>query len=184
MKTARTSRSAFFNPRVLLGFSLYAAGVILALAPMKGAAAGESTDMELSPSVPAHAPGRWRATGDLVTARAYHTATLLPNGQVLVAGGIGSDGRTGLASAELYDPTTEVWTVTGSISQARYYHTMTLLLNGQVLVVSGFSAELYDPATGVWTTTEGPTDSRILHTATLLQNGQVLVAGGFGALSA
>jgi hypothetical protein len=49
----------------------------------------------------ANAPGRWRATGDLVTARSYHTATLLLNGQVLAAGGTG-----GGASAELYDPAT------------------------------------------------------------------------------
>jgi Galactose oxidase, central domain len=136
--------------------------------------------------VPAPAPGKWRATGELVTARAYHTATLLLNGQVLVTGGVGEDGLTALASAELYDPATGVWTETGSMANARYYHTMTLLPNGQVLVAGGFddhgaaSAELYDPATGLWTETGSLTTGRILHTATLLPNGKVLVAGGYG----
>src|SRR5262249_32922862 len=80
----------------------------------------------------ANAPGRWRATGDLVTARSYHTATLLLNGEVLAAGGNG-----GGASAELYDPATGVWTATGSMVTARESHTATLLLNGQVLVAGG-----------------------------------------------
>ena len=101
----------------------------------------------------------WTATGSMATAREWHTATLLPNGQVLVAGGFG--GTTGcLASAELYDPATGMWTATGSMATARYVHTATLLPNGQVLVAggrSGFdviaSAELYDPASGMWTAT-------------------------------
>ena len=92
--------------------------------------------------------------------RSEHTATLLPNGQVLVAGGYaGFIGRT-LASAELYDPATGTWTATGSMATARSDHTATLLPNGQVLVAGGIdttgflaSAELYDPATGVWTAT-------------------------------
>ncbi len=87
MKTECTSRLAFLNPRVLIGFALYAAGLVLALAPMSSAAAGDNADAELSQSVPAQAPGRWKVTGDLGTARYGHTATLLANGQVLVAGG-------------------------------------------------------------------------------------------------
>src|SRR5215472_5278535 len=135
MKTECTPQSAFVNPRLLIGFALYAAGVILAFGPMSSAVAEDT--VALRPSVPEHAPGKWRATGDLVTARAYHTATLLPNGQVLAVGGIGSDGITSLASAELYDPATEVWTTTGSMASARHYHSMTLLPNGKVLVTGG-----------------------------------------------
>ena len=72
-----------------------------------------------------------------------HTATLLPNGQVLVAGG---DGITGhLATAELYDPATGMWTATGSMATARFFHTATLLPNGQVLVAGGF-----DMPVGFW----------------------------------
>jgi N-acetylneuraminic acid mutarotase len=121
----------------------------------------------------------------LGTARCNHTATLLPNGKVLVAGGIGSN-FTVLSSAELYDPATGIWTATGSLATARVYHTATLLASGEVLVAAGFntfsthlrSAELYDPASGTWTSTGSLSLRRDKHTATLLQNGQVLVAGG------
>jgi hypothetical protein len=123
-------------------------------------------------------------TGSLNTARYSHTATFLPNGQVLVAGGLDVNGLP-LASAELYSPTTGKWTVTGSMSLARSYFTATLLSNGEVLVAGGSgtttvltSAELYNPATGKWTSTGSLTESRYEHSATLLQNGEVLVAGG------
>ena len=90
-------------------------------------------------------------------ARRIHTATLLPNGMVLVAGGSGNSGY--LASTELYDPATGTWTATGSLNTARDSHTATLLPNGMVLVAGGepgsatASAELYDPASGIWTPT-------------------------------
>ena len=123
----------------------------------------------------------------MATARYDHTATLLPNGQVLVAGGFGGNY---LASAELYDPATGLWTATGSMAAARFCHTVTLLPNGQVLVAGGFndasgalaSAELYDPATGLWTATGSMATKRDGHTATLLPNGQVLVAGGYNGV--
>ena len=185
MKTACTSRLAFLNPRDLLGFALYAAGLVLVLAPMGSAAAGDNAAAELRQSAPAQAPGRWRVAGDLVTARTDHTATLLPNGQVLVAGE--GNNTTGLvASAELYDLATGIWTATGSMATARQQHTATLLPNGQVLVTGGLGAsfgyltsvELYDPATEMWTATHPFAPGRIYHTATLLRNGRVLVSGG------
>jgi tetratricopeptide (TPR) repeat protein len=131
--------------------------------------------------------GSWTTTGYLNAPREYQTATLLPNGQVLVVGGLNSGGS--LASAEIYNPATGVWTSTGSLNSARYVHTATLLPNGKVLVAGGYSsisggtflstAELYDPVAGSWTTT-GPLNSpRENHTATLLSNGKVLVAGGY-----
>jgi hypothetical protein len=76
----------------------------------------------------------WRTTGRLNTARWQHTATLLQNGMVLVAGGIDSN-FIFLASAELYDPASGTWTATGSLNAARDEHTATLLQNGKVLVV-------------------------------------------------
>ncbi len=125
----------------------------------------------------------------LNTARYQHTATLLTNGQVLVAGGSGSSAP--LASTELYNPSTEKWTTTNSLNTARYQHTATLLTNGQVLVTGGSSAssplastELFNPASGTWTTMGSLTAARYGHTATLLTNGQVLVTGGFGASGA
>ena len=125
----------------------------------------------------------WVPTGSLVTARTRHTATLLPNGKVLVAGG---NNGPALSSAELYDPATGTWTATGSLGTARDRHTATLLPNGKVLVAGGFneldgflsSAELYDPASGTWTATGSLGTARAYHTATLLPNGKVLVAGG------
>jgi N-acetylneuraminic acid mutarotase len=112
-----------------------------------------------------------------------HTATLLQNGQVLVAGG------DSFGTAELYNPATGTWTVTGSMNIARAGYTATLLGNGKVLAAGGSygvypvdhtlrSAELYDRATGAWTMTGSMNTSREFHTATLLPNGQVLVAGG------
>jgi N-acetylneuraminic acid mutarotase len=134
----------------------------------------------------------WVATGSLINARTGHTATLLQNGKVLVAGGYGaSDVR--LDSAELYDPATGTWTMTGHLNAPRWDHTATLLTNGQVLVAGGVTsaappdfgrtgtAELYDPATEVWTPTADMGTTRSWHTATLLNNGKVLVAGGFSS---
>ncbi len=124
-------------------------------------------------------------TGSMTTARYWQTATLLPNGQVLVAGGSGSGNYNFLSSAELYDPTNGMWTATQPMTSIRFCHTATLLLNGKVLVAGGYrnsvylsSAELYDPATGAWTPTNSMTNARNGHTTTLLQNGIVLVAGG------
>src|SRR5439155_873663 len=95
------------------------------------------------------ANGTWTATGSLITARFNHTATLLPNGKVLVAAGI--DGSNNLASAELYDPASGTWTATGTLNTGRFGHTATLLSNGKVLAAGGSnlssalaSAELYD----------------------------------------
>jgi WD40 repeat protein len=137
------------------------------------------------------ATGRWSITGSLTTPRGGHTATLLPSGEVLIAGG---DDINFLASAELYDPATESWSTTGSLAAAREYDTATLLPNGKVLVAGGFgygptgflaNAELYDPGTGNWSAAGDLATARSLHTATVLPNGNVLVAGGFrnGALA-
>jgi Galactose oxidase, central domain/Kelch motif len=132
------------------------------------------------------ASGTWTSTGSLATARDRHTATLLPNGKVLVAGGANSSvSRGDPAIAELYDPTSGTWTATGSLATERVGHTATLLPNGKVLVVGGSygsqlaSAELYEPASGTWTATGSPATERAYHTATLLPSDKVLVAGGY-----
>src|SRR5207245_3965700 len=90
---------------------------------------------------------------------AYNTATLLPSGKVLVAGGDGTNGG-GLSSAELYDPDAGTWTTTGSLGTARHHPAATLLPSGKVLVAGGAnrsgalsSAELYDPDAETWTAT-------------------------------
>jgi WD40 repeat protein len=92
----------------------------------------------------------WSITGNLNTGRDGHSATLLPDGKVLVAGA-SSGGNT----SELYDPATGVWSYTGNLNNGHLLHTATLLPNGKVLVAAGFSnsAELYDSATGTWSMT-------------------------------
>ncbi len=122
----------------------------------------------------------WTNTSPMAKARSDHTATLLPNGKVLVAGGW--DGSTYSTSAELYNPVTENWSPTGNMGMARSGHTATLLPNGKVLVAGGAdnSAELYDWAMGTWSPTGNMGGARQGHTATLLLNGKVLVVGGTG----
>src|SRR5437667_956699 len=129
----------------------------------------------------APATGAWRITGSLNYVRSLHTATLLPSGKVLVAGGWPEATSTG--TAELYDPATRSWTLTGNFNARHAAHTATLLFDGKVLVAGGShapsSAELYDPATGTWSLTGNLTTPRYgYHTATLLFDGRVLVAGG------
>jgi hypothetical protein len=133
------------------------------------------------------------ATGNLVTSPRYqHTATLLSNGTVLIAGGLTYSTTTPatistLASAELYDPTTLALAATGNMTAGRSAHTATLLNNGQVLISGGAGAtgselasvELYDPTTGIFTATGSMSTGRAAHTATLLSNGKVLIAGGY-----
>ena len=91
MKRKCTSRLVLLNPRVLIGFALYAAGLVFAFGAISSAAAGDAVAAE---------PGRWIVTGSMAAGREYHTATLLPNGQVLVSGGNSAYGV--LAGAELY----------------------------------------------------------------------------------
>src|SRR5439155_13339690 len=90
----------------------------------------------------------WTATGSLNIARYFHTATLLQNGMVLVAGGIDSNGIPS-ASAELYNPASGTWTATGSLNTGRDSHTTTLLQNGMVLVAGGINKKFATLSTEV-----------------------------------
>lgn len=128
------------------------------------------------------------STGNMNQGHYLHSATLLSNGLVLIAGGYNSNG-----TAELYDPATGTFSFTGSLHLPYTYHTATLLGNGKVLIAGGYeyntatylaSAELYDPSTGTFTTTGSMAQGRRHHTATLLPNGKVLIAGGYAGSSA
>jgi Galactose oxidase, central domain len=140
------------------------------------------------------ATGVFSGTGNLTVNRGDHTATLLANGKVLITGGADQDPTgTGLASAELYDPTTGTFTQTGSMAVGRFLHTATLLQNGKVLIVGGAltstsdpdaTAEVYDPATGIFTMTGAMATAREQHTATLLADGRVLIVGGITSTGA
>ena len=139
----------------------------------------------------------WVTTGSMNTARQGHTATLLSNGKVLVAGG--NNGTTALATAELYDRTTGTWAATGSFTGARQWHTAVQLnassnptTSGKVLIAGGrsgsaslYTAQLYSPSAGTWMAATNLNGSigREQHTATLLPSGKVLVAGGVNGTS-
>jgi len=139
--------------------------------------------------VPTPTPG-FSTPLSMNTARRDHTATLLHDGRVLIAGG-GNAQSVALASAELYDPAGRSFSTTGSMSTARENQTATLLYNGLVLIAGGrttlstalASAELYDPATGNFSPTGSMTRGRWGPTATLLSDGRVLIAGGFSGSS-
>jgi hypothetical protein len=119
--------------------------------------------------------------------RVSHTATLMPNGKVLIVGGNDIDPT----SAEVYDPSSGAFTITGSLTTGRTAFTATLLNNGRVLIAGGFdpvrplphialaSAELYDPVAGTFSGTGAMTTPRGWHKAVLLDTGKVLIAGGY-----
>jgi hypothetical protein len=127
--------------------------------------------------------GTFSATGSLNTARSA-SATLLGNGQVLIAGG-GNSSLTALASAEIYDPSRGTFALTGSLLTARGGNSATLLQNGKVLIAGGSdiggnllaSAELFDPTTGTFAAT-GSLNLARSSAATLLSGGKVLIVGG------
>lgn len=130
---------------------------------------------------------KFTPTGSPCIAREFHTATLLPNGKVLVAGGNEFSGYpTFLAAtptAELYDSAAGTFSATGSMSVARSLHTATLLTDGRVLIVGGSpsgapAAEVYDPVAGAFSATANMPATRLGHTATLLRSGEVLIVGG------
>jgi hypothetical protein len=132
------------------------------------------------------ATGTWSVTGSMHQGRSGvagdgdPSATLLPDGQVLVAGG--EDAKfNALASAELYNPATGKFTPTGSMTTPRAGQSATLLPDGQVLIAGGTgataAAELYNPATGKFTATGSMSGARTGNIGTLLPDGDVLVTG-------
>jgi hypothetical protein len=131
--------------------------------------------------------GTFTRTGDMTAARSFHTATLLPDGRVVVAGG-STDSRSSLTSAELYDPRSGTFRPTGDMTTGRRGHTSTLLPDGRILLAGGYSgpgtpaasAELFDPSSGTFKATGAMETARVGHTAIVLSNGKVLVVGGYG----
>ncbi|HEX2274698.1 MAG TPA: kelch repeat-containing protein [Acidimicrobiales bacterium] len=146
---------------------------------------------------------QWTPTGSMNDYRWQHTATLLPDGRVLVAGGFGgspvgltTNAQPVLDTAEIYDPATGRWTRTGSLNVRRALHVAELLPDGRVLVAGGRTcdqpppatcnftfvtntAEIYDPATGRWTLTGSMSGPRHTTGSVVLPDGRVLVPAGF-----
>jgi len=136
---------------------------------------------------------KWHAVGQMLHVRVGHTATLLRDGRVLIAGGLtccqvpNPSPEFYATTAEIYDPATDAFTETGSMSAARGDHAAALLPDGRVLISGGdgndpaappLTTELFDPATGQFSSAgdlQAPRDS---HSAVTLADGRVLVIGG------
>jgi hypothetical protein len=176
-----TSSGVYTAPNTLGTYSVVATSV----ADAKASASAAVTIG--SPS--STAAGNFTAVGNMAAARAEHTATLLRNGKVLIAGGE-RDGFQPLASAELYDPSTRTFTLTGSMIMPRSGHSATLLTDGRVLIAGGatsLTGETYDPSTGAFTATGdlassgGPISALPGNVTTLLPDGRVFVAAANNA---
>jgi hypothetical protein len=130
-------------------------------------------------------PGGTETAGGSGLQRSYHTATLLVDGRVLIAGGVDAGGAP-LASASIYDPATNAFTPAGSMSQARSQAVAVRLPDGRVLVAGGVpaggggsaSADIYDPGTGAWSTSAPLPHAEAGGEAQLLPDARVIVMGG------
>lgn len=147
---------------------------------------GGATDSGVTDSAEIYDPeaGAWTNTAPLSSPRAYHTATRLDDGSVLVAGGYDND-SSGLDTAERFDPLSETWVNAGEFVESRAWHTATLLADGRVLLAGGYgegferkSTAIYDSLSASWQPAANMTVPRKVHSATKLDDGRILVAGG------
>lgn len=154
--------------------------------PTPGDAAVESNEtIEVSPTNLAESPITRRAGFPIAIPRTKHTATLLNNGKILLAGG-SVEPDDFVFDEELVDPITGSITWTAPLHTIRHDHSATLLTDGRVLVIGGYSlpqqwldnAEIYDPVSDTWTVTLPLFSHGTVHTATLMKDGRVLVVGG------
>jgi hypothetical protein len=130
--------------------------------------------------------GGWLPTGGMHSRRSSHTATLLPDGTVLIAGGYDQLANSQVASCEIFDPRTLLFRPTGAMGGSRAGHSAVTMDGGGVLVAGGRrdyfgalgSAELYRPQTGTWVPMPSMLSAHTFHTALRLSDGRVLVAGG------
>jgi hypothetical protein len=141
------------------------------------------------------ATGTWAATGSMAARRYLHSAHILRDGRVLVAGGRTCNAAPPTAcdfsqftnTAEVFDPATGTFALTGSMAVPRHTTEATMLNDGRILIPAGFggpstghaSADVFDPATGTWSPTGPMNIGRSRQGAVTLRDGRVLVAGGF-----
>src|SRR2546428_445535 len=140
----------------------------------------------------AQTPGTWEPGATMAQGRAGHTATLLSNGKVLIAGGKDASGHA-LSAAELYDSVQGRYTpVMAPLPTPVWGQTATLLNDGTVLLVGGngdsgqpvSAVQLFDPSTSTFTALTPMSTPRSQHTATLLGDGWVFIAGGTNGVRA
>jgi hypothetical protein len=139
------------------------------------------------------ATGVWTKQGSLANGRIYHAQVLLPDGRVLIAGGVVNPPSAVKVtrSTEIYDPNTRLWSSSHPLGMERFQFTANLQSNGQVLAAGGnddptafalASLEQYDPTSGAWQTlAQTLATPRTAHTATTLFDGSIILAGGTDA---
>jgi serine/threonine protein kinase/N-acetylneuraminic acid mutarotase len=170
------------SPRGLFTLTPLASGDVLAAGgqeqPNTGLARAERFN---------EASNTWTIAGQMAMNRVEHTATLVPGGQVVVAGGRTGTSPTDLsAQTEQYDPSANAWSPLASMSSPRLLHSAVLLPGGHVLVIGGFSGteylqkvERFDPSSNRWMAASDMAAPRVAAASVLLHSGEVLVAGGF-----
>ena len=177
------SRSRVWTLLAVMATSGCAAGTGPESAPSEGVASSRQA-LDEKPT--------WTSTGVMSVARQHATATRLPDGRVLVAGGSGFGsvdvGNVYFQSAELFDPHAGTFSlVATNMAEKRSQHEAITIVDGKVLVVGGVqsqsTAEIFDPTNATWTSTPALTHPHFGATVTLLLNGRILLAGGTGGAS-
>jgi hypothetical protein len=174
----RFHSSSFARPGALIAVALLAAGC--------GGGGGGGGSASVAPGITAG--GSFTNVAPMTKARVYHSATLLGDGRILIAGGLVGP-SAGTADVEILDPTTGTITSAAPMSAARLQHSAVLLPTKKVLVIGGQSdrfgaalrsTELYDPATNRWTAGPQLVEGRAGAAVALYESGKkVLIAGGF-----
>ena len=175
----RTARSDHTATLLLDGTVLITGGRVRSSGVDANTASAEIFDPATNSFAPVAAMGETRSR---------HAATLLPNGEVLVTGGISPYG-TNLTTSEIYNPTSQTWRSYGSFTIGRKEHTANLLPSGNVVLLGGCNqscdAEVTTWPSGAWQTITGKTRIAIRngHTTNLMPDGTLLVNGGGGDAS-
>lgn len=199
LPAAMTSRRLGHSATLLPGFGNGPDRVLL-VGGLATAFEGPGGTLETTPTAEVYDPASqtFTAVGSMSIGRAFHSATRLADGRVLIVGGTG-DGLEALpASAEVFDPVANTFTSVAAPLVGRLAHTATLLPSGKVLIAGGFShqgiapfptgelasAELFDPVQNAFEPLPSMTIPRGLHTASPLPDGRVLLVGGTVATAA
>ncbi len=173
--------------RELMNYRFGLGSILIIFVSFTASCFAQSSSVEVGPNQRLQTYGKVSEIGKLSEARASHTATLLGDGKVLIAGGMERNGMF-FDNADIFDPqTNSIKQIKGKMSIKRVSQTATLLRDGRVLIAGGWSnrdmpemsAEIFDPQTETFTAVGNLSRRRAAHTETLLEDGKVLITGGF-----